>query len=193
MKKVLQVSFTALTALAVQHSLRASEFREYPIGDEVEKNSLKIAAVYFPAVPMEHQGKGHKGHGAIDSAAEIAKEKFAKPGRELIHIEADIHSLKDNPAGFAAGEWIPYLEVSYKILDAKSKKVLLSGPFMPMIAKDGPHYGTTLRMPGKGEYKLEYTISAPSLARHTDSLTGVGEYWAPFTVSYDFKYEGLKR
>lgn len=185
--------FTALIALGASTRAKAAEFREYPIGDEVEKNQLKIAAVYFPAVPMDHKMKGHEGHGTIDSAAEIAKEKFAKPGKELIHLEADIHSLKDNPAGFAAGEWIPYLEISFKITDVKTKEVVVSGPLMPMIAKDGPHYGTTLRMPGKGQYKLEFSISAPSLARHTDPLSGVGEYWAPFTVSYDFKYEGLKR
>ncbi|WP_193385280.1 iron transporter, partial [Yersinia pestis] len=27
--------------------------------------------------------------------------------------------------------------------------------------------------------------------RHTDSETGVGRWWKPFDVSYDFKYVGL--
>ncbi len=178
----------------------AAPFREYPIGDEVERSQekLKIAAVYFPAVPMDHKAvmpkAGHADHaGHSDFNAELAKEKFVQPGKELIHIEADIHSLPNNPSGFGAGEWIPYLTVNYKLFRKGEKKPVLEGPFMPMIAADGPHYGTTLRMPGKGNYKLIYSISAPDLARHTDARTGVKDYWKPFDVEFDFEYEGLAK
>ncbi len=172
---------------------KAGDFREYPIGDAIEKNFLKIAAVYFPAVPMDHSAMGHGSHQMIDSSAEIAKEKFAKPGHELIHIEADIHALKDNPNGFGAGEWIPYLTVKYKISKSTETKPLMEGELMPMVAKDGPHYGTTLRMPGKGKYQVVYTISAPALARHTDPLTGVADYWKSFEAKFDVDYQGIAK
>jgi len=181
----------------------AAAFREYPIGDPVEKNNIEVAAVYFPAVPMDHSTMAQMNHANHHGSAgahmmevtskDIAKEKFVKPGTELIHIEADIHATKGNPNGFGAGEWIPYLSVSYEITKAGSKDVVLAGDFMPMVAKDGPHYGTTLRMPGKGKYKVKYKVSAPQLARHSDKLTGVSEYWKPFEVEYDFEYEGLPK
>jgi len=190
-----KVQFTKLLItsifFAISQAQAAAPFREYPIGDEIERDHLKIAAVYFPAVPMDHSKMGHGSPQSGDSAADIAKEKFVKPGQELIHVECDIHSLTDNPAGFAAGEWIPYLTVKYKLTKRNGKTPLLEGELMPMIAKDGPHYGTTLRMPGKGKYVLSYTISAPALARHTDSLTGVGEYWKSFEATFDFDYQGI--
>lgn len=148
--------------------------------------------MYFPAVPMDHKNMGHNIEQNV-SEKELNKEKFVKKGTELIHIEADIHATKGNPNGFGVGEWIPYLSISFELIDKKSNKTVLSGKFMPMVAKDGPHYGTTLRMPGVGEYKLKYKISPPAIARHSDKLTGVEDYWKEFEVAYDFEYEGLAR
>ncbi|KAF4296450.1 iron transporter [Escherichia coli] len=68
------------------------------------------------------------------------------------------------------------------------------GTFMPMVASDGPHYGANIKMMGVGNYKVTYHIEPPSKAgmhRHTDSETGVGRWWKPFDVSYEFKYVGL--
>ena len=62
-----------------------------------------------------------------------------------------------------------------------------------MIAKDGPHYGATIRLMGKAKYLLQYKISSPDLARHTDKLTGVDEYWKPFTINFEFDYDGLPK
>jgi uncharacterized protein involved in high-affinity Fe2+ transport len=195
MKKINQAFLLfAMTLLSL--NAKAADFREYPVGDPVEKNKLLIAAVYFPAVPMDHSTMNHAGgpgHLMSLSEKDIAKEKFAKPGTELIHLEADIHATKENPNGFAAGEWIPYLDIHYELIKAGEKKAALTGEFMPMVAKDGPHYGTTLRMPGKGKYKLKYRISSPQLARHSDKLTGVAEYWKSFEVEYDFEYDGLPK
>jgi len=175
---------------------RTADFREYPIGDSIEKNHLNIAAVYFPAVVMDHSSMDHSMHHSMqkgDSAKELAKEKFVKPGHELVHIEADIHATRGNPCGFGAGEWIPYLPVQYQLFKKGEKKPTLSGSFIPMVAKDGPHYGTTLRMPGKGSYRLEYRIGTPTIARHSDPVTGVSPYWKPFTVTFDFEYNGIPK
>ena len=77
-------------------------FREYPIGDEVEKNEMLIKAVWLPPVQME---------GMEDPASS-----------NLIHLEADIHATEGNPNGFAKDEFVPYLVVHYTIAPARTGK-----------------------------------------------------------------------
>lgn len=173
-----------LTVIAVviaftQQARAQAPFREYPIG-EAEKNFMTIVAVYLPPITMDTPGHQHM-------------ERFAEPGREKLHIEADIHATKRNPNGFAAGEWIPYLTVKYKLEHLPSGKSV-EGKMMPMVAKDGPHYGASVRMMGKGKYKLTYFIEPPvatEFGRHTDEVTGVAEWWKPFEVSWEFEFNGL--
>ncbi len=153
-------------------------FREYPIGDEVEreKEHLKIAAVWLPPVTMDHE------HHA------------AAPGPHTIHLECDIHATRGNDNGFGVGDWIPYLKVEYEITKEGEERPALSGEFMPMVAKDGPHYGATIAMPGPGRYKLKYKLHPPStngLGRHTDHVTGVAEWWKPFEAAYTWDYKGV--
>ena len=62
---------------------------------------------------------------------------------------------------------------------------------MPMVARDGLHYGATIEMPGDGHYKLTYAIKPPSaggLGRHVDPATGVEPWWKPFEVSFDWDF-----
>ena len=64
---------------------------------------------------------------------------------------------------------------------------------MPMVARDGLHYGATIEMPKAGRYKLTYAIEPPSdggLGRHVDPATGVDPWWKPFEVSFDWDYPG---
>ena len=163
------VAFTASTAKA--------EFKEFPIGEPIVKNHMEIAAVYLAPVDMEPRG-------------------MALPASKSdIHLEADIHAVKGNPNGFGAGEWLPYMEVEYKLENKDTGKVQ-SGTFMPMVAVDGPHYGDNIKMPGAGNYKLTFTIKNPSahgMHRHTDKDSGVGKWFQTFDVSYDFKYVPLKK
>jgi len=173
-KIALAAAFTAFTATAAQ---AAEEFKEYPIGEAVVKNHMEIAAVYLAPVDMEPRG-------------------MALPASKAdIHLEADIHAVKGNPNGFGAGEWLPYLAVDYKLENKDTGKVQ-SGSFMPMVAVDGPHYGENIKMPGAGNYKLTFTIKNPNdqgMHRHTDKVSGVGKWFQPFDVSYDFKYVPLKK
>lgn len=155
-------------------------FREYPIGDEVdrEQEHLKIAAVWLPPVTMDHEHHG------------------AAPGPFTIHLECDIHATKGNENGFAVGDWVPYLTIEYVITKDGEDKPALVGELMPMIAKDGPHYGATINMPGVGRYKLKYHLYPPSkngFGRHTDPITGVADWWKEFDVSYAWDYKGLKK
>lgn len=176
MKRVLSY-FAVLGLIIMGFSAEAHAIKEYPAGDEVVINKMKIAAVYLLPIDMEPRGS--------DLPASQAD----------IHLEADIHATKGNPNGFGAGEWIPYLTVGYKLVNVDTGKTL-TGKFMPMVAKDGPHYGANIRMPGAGNYKLTYTIDPPSkqgFGRHTDVATGVGRWFEPFTVDFSFKYVPIKK
>lgn len=148
-------------------------FTEYPIGDEVQIEGLNIAAVYFQPVKMEPEGKA----GLSLSEADI-------------HLEADIHALKDNVTGFGFGEWIPYMTVKYQL---KKGSEVIEGTFMPMNASDGPHYGANLKMMGAGKYQLTFIIDSPEAQGyllHVDEETGVpGRFWRkPIEVTWEFNY-----
>lgn len=176
MKKLLIISAMVGLLSGFASLASAEKMKEYPAGDEKVLNKMKIAAVYLKPIDMEPRG--------TDLPASQAD----------IHLEADIHATKGNPNGFGAGEWIPYLTIGYKLdnLDTGESK---SGKFMPMVAKDGPHYGANIKMMGAGNYKVTYTIESPEkqgFGRHTDKSSGVGKWFQPFTVDYKFKYVPIK-
>ena len=153
-------------------SPEGAPFREYPIG-ETEHSGMQIAAVWLPPVQMEGMDLPEEG--------------------DVIHLEADIHALEGNIHGFGRGSWIPYLTVRYEIIPVHADKEPISGEFMPMVAKDGPHYGATVRMPGPGKYRLIYKLWPPSFngfGRHSDPITGVAPWWEPFQVEFEFDYAG---
>ncbi|MCF6094400.1 iron transporter [Microaerobacter geothermalis] len=150
-------------------------FEEVPIGEEQEVEYMKIAAVYFQPVEMEPK----------DNAG-------LSPEEADIHLEADIHALKGNPTGFGFGEWIPYLSVQYR-LENMDNGEKIEGTLMPMIASDGPHYGSNIKMAGAGNYKLTFMIYSPEkqgYLLHTDPETGVeGRFWQePIEVEWEFPY-----
>lgn len=158
-----------LTALAATGALAL----EYPIGEPQFGGGLEVAAVYLQPIVMEPAG-------------------MMRPAAESdIHIEADIHALADNPNGFAEGEWMPGLTVTFG-LTKKDTGETISGPLMAMVASDGPHYGDNLKLMGVGEYHLTFTVSPPgaSFGRHTDKETGVAPWFEPFTTEYDFTFAG---
>lgn len=173
MKKALLA--TALFA-GIFTASTANAFQEYPIGEAVTMNEMEIAAVYLKPIDMEPRGMG------------------LPAAKSDIHLEADIHAVKGNKNGFGDGEWMPYLTINYTLVNADTGEKQ-EGTFMPMVAGDGPHYGANVKMMGVGNYKLTYHIDPPSKAgmhRHTDSETGVGRWWKPFDISYEFKFTGIK-
>ena len=142
----------------------------------VTMNEMELAAVYLQPIDMEPRGMG------------------LPAAKADVHLEADIHAVEGNKNGFGAGEWIPYLTISYTLVnnDTGEKQ---EGTFMPMVAQRWP----ALWREHQNEWawatiKVTYHIEPPSKAgmhRHTDSETGVGRWWKPFDVSYEFKYVGL--
>lgn len=154
-----------------------SQAAEVPIGKHQIVNGMEIGAVYLQPVKMEPEGM------------------MKKVEESDIHLEADIHAAKDNPNGFAQGDWLPYLVVSYELVKIGST-FKLSGDLMPMVANDGPHYGDNIKLSGPGKYKLKFTVSPPSanahshFGRHVDKETGVGPWFKPVELSYDFTFAG---
>lgn len=170
-----RLTTTALAALLVPLALGAAQAAEYPAGDPVMINGMEVAAVYLQPIEMEPAG-------------------MMKPAAETdIHLEADIHATKDNTNGFAEGDWIPDLAITYDLV-SEDGSFKSSGSFMPMVASDGPHYGDNIKLGGEGKYKLTFHISPPGtgthFGRHVDKETGVAPWFAPFDASYEFVYAG---
>ena len=110
---------TAMAALSVAAA-------EYPIGKQHIEGGMEIGAVYLQPITMEPEGMMRK---ASDSD---------------VHLEADIHAVKNNPTGFAEGDWMPYLQVKYELSKVGSNQSV-KGDMMPMVASDGPHYGDNVK------------------------------------------------
>lgn len=175
MKVFATAAFLLWVAIGPQRACLAQNapFREYPIGEEIRKNGMKIAAVWLPPIQMY----GTK----------------LPESQDVIHLEADIHAIAGNQNGFGIGEWIPYLTVNYTLTHQETGKTV-TGRLLPMAAKDGPHYGGTIQIPAHGLYKLIYEIRPPSengFGLHSDPVTGVASWWEPFQVEFDFEYGGV--
>ncbi|QNM97870.1 iron transporter [Chitinimonas koreensis] len=149
---------------------------ETPVGKPVLAGGMEIAAVYLQPIKMEPAGM------------------MRDADKTDIHLEADIHAVKDNPTGFAEGDWMPYLVVKYEL--QKNGGAKQAGDLMPMVADDGPHYGDNVKLQGPGKYHLKLTVLPPSanehahFGRHVDKETGVGPWFKPIEVNYDFTYAG---
>ena len=148
---------------------------EYPAGDPQMVAGMEVGAVYLQPIEMDPEG-------------------MMKPAAETdIHLEADIHAARDNTNGFAEGDWIPDLGITYDLENADGS-YKTSGVFMPMVASDGPHYGDNVKLAGEGKYKLTFHIKPPGaeshFGRHVDKETGVAEWFKPFDASYEFIYAG---
>lgn len=168
-------SDTSSTDSGTDNADSGASFEEIPIGDDQEIFPLNIAAVYFQPVDMYPAGTG--------LAAADAN----------LHLEADIHALKDNKLGYGEGDFIPKLTVKYRIEDKNDASNVQEGTFMEMNADDGPHYGANLKMDKAGEYKLTFIIYSPETngwTLHIDPDTGVeGRFWTePIEASFDWDY-----
>lgn len=150
---------------------------ETPIGKHQILSGMEIGAVYLQPIKMEPEGMMK----SVESSD--------------IHLEADIHAAKNNPNGFAQGDWMPYLVVKFEISKVGGTFKYV-GDMMPMVASDGPHYGDNVKLDGPGKYKLKLTVMSPSdnphahFGRHVDKETGVGPWFKAFDLNYDFVYAG---
>ncbi len=169
----------ALATAALATSLASASAKEVPVGKPQSAGGMEIAAVYLQPIEMDPPGM-------MRAAAESD-----------VHLEADIHASKDNPNGFAEGDWVPYLTVDFELVKLDDGKKI-AGTFMPMVASDGPHYGDNVKLAGPGKYRLTFKISPPGsnphaghFGRHVDKETGVGAWFAPVTTTWEFTYAGI--
>jgi len=166
---------SVLAAALLMFGASGALAKEYPVGKPQSVAGMEIGAVYLQPIEMEPAGM-------------MGDAKTTD-----VHLEADIKAAKDNKNGFAQGDWIPYLGVTYELTKAGDPTVR-KGPFMPMVANDGPHYGDNVKMMGPGKYLLKLTISPPDahshFGRHVDKETGVAPWFNPFTVEYEFTFAG---
>ncbi|KQT18867.1 hypothetical protein ASG40_16165 [Methylobacterium sp. Leaf399] len=165
--------FASLAAVGASHA------KEVPIGPHVVQQGIDVGAVYLQPIEMDPPGMMRA---AADSD---------------IHLEADIRAAKDNRNGFAEGDWMPSLSVTFALvkLDGdKPTETRVSGTLMPMVANDGPHYGDNVKLAGPGRYRLTVTVAPPGphahFGRHVDKETGVGEWFKPFDLVQDFTFAG---
>ena len=142
-----RLGFTLVGMAGVVFFRGAATAKEYPIGAPQTKSGMEIAAVYLQPVEMDPPG-------------------VMRPAAESdVHLESDIKAAKDNKNGFAQGDWIPYLAVSYELTKLDDNQTQKGG-FMPMVANDGPHSGDNVKMMGPGKYKLTLTIAPPDQNAH---------------------------
>ena len=118
---------------------------EVKIGESIEKNGMEIGAVYLQPVMMEPMLPGM--HEPAD-----------------VHLEADIHAIKDNKNGFGPGDWVPYLGITYRIAK-EGAPWMASGAFMPMVASDGPHYGANVKLERRRQVQAPLPYPAAGLSR----------------------------
>lgn len=149
---------------------------ETPIGLPQNLYGMEIATVFLQPIEMD------------------PPDMMRKREESDIHLEADIHAIEGNPNGFGKGDWIPFLSITYELINLESGEKI-SGYMMPMAANDGAHYGDNIKMPGgMGEYKVIYHIEPPKgkdFGRHTDRETGVRSWFKPFEVEWTFKFLGV--
>lgn len=169
-------SFFAAAGLVAAVATTAAA-KEYPIGKPHTAMGMEIAAVYLQPIEMDPPGM-------MRAAAESD-----------VHLEADIKATKDNANGFADGEWIPALVVSYELVKVDGGQTV-RGSLMPMVANDGPHYGDNVKLAGPGKYRLKLVVKPPSadphahFGRHVDKETGVGPWFSPVEATYEFTFAG---
>ncbi|HEX8078476.1 MAG TPA: iron transporter [Chthoniobacterales bacterium] len=162
----------ALLVAFLTLSTAGAQAKEYPIGKPQTQSGMEIAAVYLQPIEMDPPGMMRE-----------AKESD-------VHLEADIKATKDNPNGFSEGDWIPYLGVKFELKKDGASETR-AGDFMPMVANDGPHYGDNVKLMGPGKYTLVLSIAPPEhFGRHVDKETGVGPWFKPFSITYEFTYAG---
>ncbi|NWA03288.1 iron transporter [Pseudomonas gingeri] len=173
MKSSFNVLALALAGVGALTFAAGAQAREFPIGGPVQTHDMEIASSYLVGIDMAPMPPG------------------MVMGADSVHLETDVHATADNKYGFANGEWIPYLRISYLLVKQGSPDYKEIGTLLPMVAKDGAHYANNVKMDGPGTYTVVLRYESPQVNgffHHIDKETGVPEWWGPFSETFTFKY-----
>ena len=169
-----------LPLLALPLLAASAVAKEIPVGPHVTQNGLEVAAVYLQPIEMD------------------PPDMMRAAAQSDLHLEADIRAAKDNRNGFAEGDFVPFLAVTFEVVKLDGDKPTdqkVAGALMGMVANDGPHYGDNVKLFGPGRYRLKLTVAPPGphahFGRHVDKETGVAEWFKPFDVTQDFTFAGI--
>ncbi len=171
--------FAALLLVSLTGLKEAEAAREVSLGTPVNRQdaALTIAAAYEPPVRVE----------GTDASG---RPLFLLPDKADLFLTVDIRAGKGNKNGFGAGEFIPYLSVSYTLQRRNSTRIL-QGQLHSLVTRQGMRYGNNVRLTGPGTYTLTLTVEPPikvGFGRHTDLETGVSRWWKPFQIEWTLKY-----
>lgn len=129
---------------------------KYMAEEVADSGGMKRAGDYIVAYAQERAEGMYmlKGEGKLEWDA---------PTDENCHLEISVSDAGDQ-------RFIPYLEIMATLTPEDGKAV---GPFeVPFVWHPGLyHYGTNIKVPGDGNYKLDITIKPPTFMRH-DEVNG---------------------
>ncbi|AIA03130.1 iron transporter [Streptomyces noursei] len=145
---------------------------EYPIDKPHTINGMELSAAYRKPTESDPSGLG------------------LRPREADMRLLFDCRALMGNKNGFAVGDFIPYLTVSYE-LSRHGTEGAQKGHLDPLVDSNSLHYSTNVKTQGTGHYLLRVTVAPPpeaSLLRDTSKEAGVGSWFKPFNVSFNFKF-----
>jgi periplasmic iron binding protein len=140
-----------------------------PLGEPIVQQGLRVAAGYLP------------GPVSIEPPVPLPD------GPLVVHLQVEVEAVKGNVYGFDPQDSVPYLRLPFQLVhDGSGRRV--EGTLLPMVSRDGFHYGAPVALPAPGVWTLSVEIRAPEgLGRHTDPRSGVAGWWAPFTLTWSFR------
>lgn len=176
MEMVRFMKMKVMAGMLIMGGLVATECayaKEYPVGGPVQKDGMEIAASYL-----------------VDIETTPMPSSMVM-GKDVIHLETDVHATQDNKWGFPPDAWIPYLSVDYVVQKVGDADFMEFGQMLPMSAADGAHYAHSVKMKGPGTYRVFLKYTPPDekgYARHTDKETGLPQWFSPFVEKFTFTY-----
>jgi hypothetical protein len=123
---------------------------------------------------------------AFEAVALDGQPMFVAPSPAVIAVELDVRAGKGNKNGFGAGEFVPYLAISY-VLEPAGGGEPMRGQLFPFVGRQGLRYGNNVPVASAGPYRLTVRFEPPSatgFGRHTDLESGVSRWWDPFQVEW---------
>ncbi|MBK1715658.1 hypothetical protein CKO43_23190 [Rubrivivax gelatinosus] len=159
---LIALAVLALPAEAVQVAL----------GDELWRHGMTIQAEYLH--PLE------------------VLPDSPDPSAADAYLQLNIHAQRSNKQGFIKFSWVPYLTVHYRLQSADGRWSR-EGVLPPTMASYGPNYGANVRFNGYGRYRASFRIEPPppdQVRRQVGRQTGVGTWWEPIEVQWEFDYLG---